>query len=68
MRGNPCTVEQFTAKYGLSEEDGERLFRISGPSETDLNVLMAAKGIVPVLQDRERNAHRVTSGTYGATG
>lgn len=47
QRGKTITVEEFAAKYALTEKDAERLFRISGPSETDLDILMKAKGIAP---------------------
>lgn len=48
QRGKTITVDQFSAQYGLEAKEAQRLFNISGPSETDLRILMAAKGISPV--------------------
>lgn len=42
------TLESFAKKYGLQGEEAARLYRISGPSETKLDVFMRAKGIKPV--------------------
>ena len=46
-RGRSLTIDEFAMKYGLSSEDARRLFEVSGPSENDLDILMAAKGILP---------------------
>ena len=46
-RGRSLTIDEFAFKYGLSSADARRLFEVSGPSENDLDILMAAKGILP---------------------
>lgn len=51
VRGNPCSLEQSAAKYGLADRDAQRLFRISARSEIDLEVLMSAKGIAQLRKD-----------------
>ncbi|KQV31826.1 hypothetical protein [Rhizobium sp. Root1204] len=48
QRSTAISVDEFARRYGLAKEEAERLFKISGPSETDLRILMAAKGIPPI--------------------
>ena len=44
-RGNNCTAEEFAVKYGLELPEAKRLYDRFGPSEIELAVLMAGKGI-----------------------
>lgn len=48
QRGTAISVDEFARRYGLAKKEAERLFKISGPSETDLKILMEAKGIPPI--------------------
>ncbi|KQY20204.1 hypothetical protein [Rhizobium sp. Root483D2] len=50
-RGKVISVEEFCKKYELQPEEAHRLYKISGPSEYDLDLLMAAKGIVPTKSE-----------------
>jgi hypothetical protein len=50
-RGRIISFEKFCKKYGLQAEAAHRLYKISGPSEYDLDLLMAAKGIVPTKSE-----------------
>ena len=42
------SVAEFAKKYGLSRAEAERLYKISGPSELRLDLLMEAKGVKPI--------------------
>ena len=46
-RGKSISLEDFSLKYDLEAGEAERIYRISGPSEHNLDLLMAAKGIKP---------------------
>lgn len=45
QRGPQYTVEEFAAVYNLPEDEAARLFRLSGPSRVDLDMLMRVKAI-----------------------
>jgi hypothetical protein len=46
-RGKDLTLEQFSSRYDLEPAKALRLYKISGPSEYDLDLLMEAKGVAP---------------------
>lgn len=48
IRGTASTLQEFTEKYGLNEEEAAALFNKFGPSSVDLDILMRAKGRMPV--------------------
>ncbi|MBD8554218.1 hypothetical protein IFT84_06725 [Rhizobium sp. CFBP 8762] len=54
QRGAPCTVEHFAAKYNLDADEAARLYARFGPSEMELDILMAAKGKTPQPQNHAR--------------
>lgn len=49
VRGETCTVEEFRSRYGLDEDEAQRLYDRFGPSLTELDLLMAAKRKPPLL-------------------
>jgi hypothetical protein len=49
VRGEACTMEEFQSRYDLEAEEAKRLYERFGPSQTELDLLMAAKRRMPAL-------------------
>jgi hypothetical protein len=47
LRGRPYSLAEFARKYRLEEKEAKRLYEKFGPSSTELDLLMAAKGRKP---------------------
>ncbi|KRD31695.1 MULTISPECIES: hypothetical protein [unclassified Rhizobium] len=47
-RGEPYSIEQFRKRYGLSADEAKDLFSRFGPSRIELDLLMEAKGKLPI--------------------
>ena len=52
LRGRPYSIAEFARKYRLGEEEAKRLYEKFGPSSTELDLLMAAKGRKPLATAR----------------
>jgi hypothetical protein len=52
LRGRPYTLEEFASKYRLAKQAAEDLYLRFGPSQIELDLLMAAKRHVPELPER----------------
>lgn len=49
MRQPHYSLEQFAKKYGLHLDEAKMLFEKFGPSLVELDLLMGAKGIKPLV-------------------
>lgn len=45
LRGPQYSVEEFAEAYNLPESEATRLFKLSGPSRVDLDMLMRVKAL-----------------------